>query len=298
MAIQLLVAPYATQLVDVPVGSRIAISTYGESKASVDIADSVSPTVGSRNFVALSVISNNEIVYGTYTTPKTFQIVAGGEPVYYSVGVSPIAITSQRRVLNSHRFVNDFDTIVTATDYTITNASAGTVTLPDGDNGLLLLTNAAANGNFIAIQKKGSSYRFEVGKELWFSARFAVSDVNLSTFLIGLQNTDATPDDVTDGVFFLKSSGSLNVNLFVEKTNVNTQTLVTNALVNATFVTLSFFYNGINRIDAYVNGVFAASSVTTNLPNTVDTTVSWAVYNGEAVAKTMTLDYIEVEKAR
>jgi hypothetical protein len=40
------------------------------------------------------------------------------------------------------------------------------------------------------------------------------------------------------------------------------------------------------------------TSVTTNLPDDEDMTVSIALQNGEAVAKTMTVDYVFVAKER
>jgi hypothetical protein len=47
-----------------------------------------------------------------------------------------------------------------------------------------------------------------------------------------------------------------------------------------------------------VNGVVAGTSVTTNLPDDEDLAISFALQNGEAVAKTMTVDYIFVAKER
>lgn len=300
MATQLVVAPLGTQLVDVAIGSRIAMASYGEGKVSVDIADSINPTIGVRNFTPLATFSNNEIVYGTYTTAKTFQITAGVDPVYYSVGSAPIAIAPQRRRVNTHRYFNDFDTF-TAAEWTITTTEAGagsaTEALGDGDGGLLVITNDNADNDADFFQKVGESFRFETGKELWFSSRFKVSDATESDVVIGLQITDTSPLDVTDGVFFLKVDGSTTVNLIVEKNNTSTSTTVT-TLANDTFVTLSYLYNGVDRIDAYVNGVFAASSVTTNLVDDEDLTISFGIQNGEAVAKIMTLDFIEAEKAR
>jgi hypothetical protein len=47
-----------------------------------------------------------------------------------------------------------------------------------------------------------------------------------------------------------------------------------------------------------VNGVVVGTSVTTNLPDDEDLTISFAIQNGEAVAKTMTVDYILCSKER
>ena len=69
-------------------------------------------------------------------------------------------------------------------------------------------------------------------------------------------------------------------------------------MANDTFVRLGFFYDGASAIEYSVNGVTKGTSVTTNLVDDEDLTVSFAIQNGEAVAKTMTVDYIFVAKER
>jgi hypothetical protein len=69
-------------------------------------------------------------------------------------------------------------------------------------------------------------------------------------------------------------------------------------LANNTFVSLGFYYDGVSQVQYFVNGVSAGASVTTNLPDDEDMTVSFAIQNGEAVAKTMTVDYVFVAKER
>jgi len=112
-----------------------------------------------------------------------------------------------------------------------------------------------------------------------------------------LQITDATPLDVTDGVFFIKDDGSTSVVLRVEKNNTATATTV-GTMANDTFIRLGFYYDGDSQIQYFVDGTLGGASVTTNLPDDEDLTVSFAIQNGEAVAKTMTVDYIFVAKER
>jgi hypothetical protein len=69
-------------------------------------------------------------------------------------------------------------------------------------------------------------------------------------------------------------------------------------MVNDTFISLGFYYDGASSIQYSVNGVVVGTSVTTNLPDDEDLTVSIALQNGEAVAKTMTVDYVFVAKER
>ena len=197
-----------------------------------------------------------------------------------------------------HQYFEDFD-YYTAADWTVTETDAGaTQALADGDGGLLLITNTAADDDLVALQKKGESFLFEVGKRLFFEARFKVSDATQSDLVIGLQITDTTPLDVTDGVFFIKADASTSVSLLVEKNNTATTTTGVATLANDTFITLGFYFDGASSIEYSVNGTVLGTSVTTNLPDDEALTVSIALQNGEAVAKTMTVDYVFVAKER
>ena len=197
-----------------------------------------------------------------------------------------------------HTYFEDFD-YYTAGDWTVTETDAGaTQALTDGDGGLLLITNTAADNDLVSLQKKGESFRFESGKALFFEARFKVSDATQSDVVIGLQITDTTPLDVTDGVFFIKADGAATVNFLVEKNNTATTASAMATMANDTYIRLGFYYDGSSAVQYFVNGTYTGSSVTTNLPDDEDMTVTIAIQNGEAAAKTMTVDYVYVAKER
>ena len=200
-------------------------------------------------------------------------------------------------ITRAHTYMDDFDTYVAA-DWTVTDVGAATQALTDGDGGLLLVTNAAADNNSSFSQKVGESFLFASGKKLWFDCRFQVSDATESDVVIGLQITDTTPLAVTDGVFFLKSDAAATVDFLVEKNSTATTTSSVATLVDATNIRLSFYYDGVSSIKVFADGVHVGTSVTTNLPDDEVLTVSFGIQNGEAVAKTMTLDYIMVAKER
>ena len=197
-----------------------------------------------------------------------------------------------------HTYFEDFD-YYTAGDWTVTETDAGaTQALADGDGGLLLITNTAADNDLVSLQKKGESFRFESGKALFFEARFKVSDATQSDVVIGLQITDTTPLDVTDGVFFIKADGAATVNFLVEKNNTATTASSIATMANDTYIRLGFYYDGSSAVQYFVNGTYTGSSVTTNLPDDEDMTITIAIQNGEAAAKTMTVDYVYVAKER
>ena len=197
-----------------------------------------------------------------------------------------------------HTYFEDFD-YYAAGDWTVTETDAGaTQALTDGDGGLLLITNTAADNDLVSLQKKGESFRFESGKALFFEARFKVSDATQSDVVIGLQITDTTPLDVSDGVFFIKADGAATVNFLVEKNNTATTASSIATMANDTYIRLGFYYDGSSAVQYFVNGTYTGSSVTTNLPDDEDMTVTIAIQNGEAAAKTMTVDYVYVAKER
>ena len=200
-----------------------------------------------------------------------------------------------------HEYFNDFDTYA-AGDWTVTETQAGaTQALTAGDGGLLLLTNSAADDDLNALQKNPAAWTFTAGKKTFFRCRFKVSDATQSDVVIGLQVVDATPLDVSDGIYFLKADGSTDVSVICRKnaTTGSTSASAITTLADDTFVELGFYYDGESKVYYEVNGSVKGSldGSSSYLPDTT-CTVSFAIQNGEAVAKTMTVDYIYVAKER
>ena len=200
-----------------------------------------------------------------------------------------------------HTYLNDFDTY-TAGDWTVTEPDAtATQALTAGDGGLLLITNTAADNDLVALQKNPAAFTFTAGKKTFFRCRFKVSDATQSDLVFGLQVVDATPLDVTDGIYFVKADGVATVN-FICRKDASTGSTTASAvatLADDTFVELGFYYDGQSRVAYEVNGSVLGSldASSTFLPDAI-CTVSFALQNGEAVAKTMTVDYVYVAKER
>lgn len=230
-----------------------------------------------------------------------------GTPARFPSGVTNVAadsLTGQIGFLDPtkwHVFFDDFDRFVAA-DWTITTTEAGagsaTEALTDGDGGLLLVTNDAADNDADFFQKVGESFLFQTGKRLVFKARFKVSDATQSDFVIGLQITDTTPLDVSDGVFFIKDDGDANLDFHVEKNGTQTSATAIATVVNDTFLEVGFYFDGKSSVKYYVDDVHKGTLATTNLPDDEVLTISFGLQNGEAVAKTMTLDYLLCAKER
>lgn len=194
-----------------------------------------------------------------------------------------------------HSYFNDFDNY-TAGDWVVTETGvAATEALTAGDGGLLLITNTAADNDIVAVQKTPAAFLLTAGKRAAFACRFKVSDATQSDIVMGMQIVDTTPLDATDGIYFLKADGEALLQAVCRKnaTTGSTSNANIGTLVADTYIELAWFYDGIDKVIFAINGTPVASldASSTYLPDTT-LTLSMAIQNGEAVAKTMTIDYI------
>lgn len=192
-------------------------------------------------------------------------------------------------------YFNDFFEY-NASDWTITTVELGlssaTEALTNVAGGCLLITNDGADNDADFFQLATEPFLMVAGKEAFFKCRFKVSDATQSDVVFGLQITDTSPLDVTDGIFFQKDDGDANVDFHVEKNNSATTSTAVTTMADDTFIVLGWHYNGSDEITVYADDVKVATVATTNLPDDEELAVSFGIQNGEAAAKTMTVDYI------
>lgn len=200
-----------------------------------------------------------------------------------------------------HVWFDDFDKY-TAADWIINTTEAGTGSateaISNADGGVLLITTDDADDDNDFFQWAKETFKFASGKKLWFKIRFQTSEATQSDLAFGLQITDTTPLAVTDGVYFRKDDGDANIDFVVVKDSTATTATAASTLTAATWTELAFYYDGQSSITAYKDDVPIATSVTTNLPDDEELTVSFAIQNGSAGAKTLSIDYILVAKER
>jgi hypothetical protein len=203
-----------------------------------------------------------------------------------------------------HQYMQDFDQFVAA-DWVVTETQAGaTQALTSGDGGLILLTNSAADNDVNQIQKTPANVLMVAGKRTYVLAKAKLSDVSESDFAIGLQNVNVDGTDLavaTDGIFFLKADGSAALGVYCRKDNTTGTTSAAGVatLVNDTFVELELYYDGGDRLYYGINGTASGylDASSTYFPNVILAPVI-SLKNGEAVAKTATVDYLFVAQER
>ena len=201
-----------------------------------------------------------------------------------------------------HQYFNDFDTYL-ASDWTITTTEDGTGSaseaLADGDGGVLLVTNAAGDNDHDFFQLVKEGFKFESGKQIGFHVRFKTNDATQTDIVAGLQLTDTTPLDVTDGIFFLKSDGAATISFIVEKDSTQSTLTLPNSLADDTFMTLGFIYDPKDqKFHVFQNNVLAGTVVSTNAPDDEELTLSFGIQNGAAATKTLSVDYVGAYKER
>jgi hypothetical protein len=199
------------------------------------------------------------------------------------------------------KYDEDFVSIQISSDavpgWVVTLVEAGggesTVTLPDAVGGTLLLTTDANENDGIAMQLDGESYELTTDQpHVYFGIRFQISDATQSDFFVGLAITDTTPlGGVSDGVYFQKDDGAATFKATTEKDSTETNTAAVGTITAATYVRLEFIYAS-SRVQFFVNGALVASH-TTNIPDDEFLTPTIHFLTGEAVAKTMTIDWVK-----
>jgi hypothetical protein len=187
----------------------------------------------------------------------------------------------------------------TAAQWTVNETQAGaTQAISAGANGgILVMTNTAADNDQNSIQRiasgvTGEHFRWAANRDSCFIARFSLDGTATNgEVIIGLQITDSTPLDTTDGIFFLKPDASAVMSLLVEKDNTATTTAA-GTVVSATFHEVAWFYSASDGLfHIFFDGREVGTSVATNAPNDEDLTVTLCQVNGSANARVLSVDY-------
>lgn len=210
-----------------------------------------------------------------------------------------------------HEVFDDFE-LYLATSWVITETGSGTRAIAQAKDGILVVTNAAADNDVNSLQARdvasgqvAEHWKWISGTPLYFGCRFKVSDATQSDLVIGLHITATTPvaSAPTDGIYFRKDDGDRLID-FVGAKNSTASTStgvlgVSGYLTDDTYTTLEFVYDGSAAlITAYQDGVAFGSIPLTNVVDDEELAISFAHQNGEAVAKVLYMDWIRVMQKR
>ncbi len=184
-------------------------------------------------------------------------------------------------------------------EWTVTRVEAGagesTAALGDVSGGALVLTTDAAENDGLNLQALGECFNLAgAGIEaLYFGARFKISDPTQSDLFIGLCDTDTDIlGGADDSIGFRKIDGSTAVSFVSERATVETTAPAFTA--DTAWHIVEFYYDARrSTLEVFVDGVSKGFVAVTTLPDE-EQRVSVQFLTGEAVAKTMTIDWITV----
>jgi len=195
----------------------------------------------------------------------------------------------------------------TAADWIVSTSGTGAVVVSDtlaGGVGVLT-TGGTAEGDFDFFQESNDGgtddaevYLFATGKKAWFKTRFKIVDVDQTEYMLGLHIVNADPRNAapTDGVYFNSDDETGDVDLIIVKGSSSTVASGVCTMVDDTFVTLGFYWDGVSTIHYFVNDVEIGSvGVGTSLPDDEYLSLSWGIEAGAAGAAgtyRMFIDYI------
>ena len=187
-------------------------------------------------------------------------------------------------------------------DWTITQVEAGAgdaaEIVADADDCILEQTTDANEDDNSWIQTIGETVTFTSGKEAYFEVRFKIGDATQSDFLIGLHVRDTSPiaSAPADGVYFRKDDGDALLDFTSRSSSVSTESLGIHTMVDNTYVTIGFYYDGGTSFAVAVND--AVVTTLTATPTTTELAVSFGVQAGSAAADVLSTDYVLFWKER
>jgi len=222
-------------------------------------------------------------------------------PTVYNAGVS-----SQPPNFNLHTFrmidpaimqtmFDDF-MFYQAALYTITANDSGAVTNPAAAGGTVLLTTGTTSTDLVVMQNAVCPFVLTAGQKMWFRVAFKASDVLLSRLQFGMVNA-VTTQAPTDGIWINKTSSATPVwtlNYADVADSVTSTTILTlpAALVNATYVTMGFVFNGVDTVAVYLNDQYFTQIVIGTKLTGVLLAPAVSISAGASAAKTMTVDHL------
>ena len=206
------------------------------------------------------------------------------------------------------KLVTFFDDFMPYTDtdwvITATSVGAGTSAAAQSDayvGGAVVITNAANEDDSLWLQQSHDGgtndlegWRIQGGKKAWFKAKIQGNDVDQTTYMVGIHKTQVDPLDAapTDGIWFQSDDGDGDIDIHCVKNSVYTTASAIGTMVDDTDIEVGFYWDGVDTIEYYVDNVLKGSLSSGTIPDDEYMAISFGCQNGEAVANTMTVDFI------
>lgn len=232
-------------------------------------------------------------------------------------GNSPFSDIPVPIFINLEYMMDDFNgsdySISWATDITATDVDFATsqAQVLYSTPSIMELNPGSPLGDNVVINSKKQTYSVEYGKKSWFGARVKINHPTsasvvgyngYSAVVVGLLSDAATalPYEQNYGVYF----SSMNDRQLDFSVAINTATMDIANLTkytNNTWTDLAFYYNGLDEIKVYIDGVARGThsvSSSFSIPNASPLTVAAGIRNTTADVGILDIDYLMYAKER
>lgn len=203
-------------------------------------------------------------------------------------------------IIRYHDFLNT--TVLDANEFVaVKDASATNAVVANSVNGELKLTsNATTDNDGACVQSIYASHKLDAGKQCWFETSIQGSSVADMDIYVGLAALVATnPENVLTSVSrcgFQVDDGSAVVNCITTNTT-ETKTSSQISMVDNTYMKLGFRWDGVNRVEFYVNRVLVAVH-TTNVPTAAMHLSVFELSGSATGTRSLLCDYLWLAKER
>ena len=186
-----------------------------------------------------------------------------------------------------------------AGEWTVTETGAGTRAITPLVNGVLLVTNAAADNDCNEILTQNESFKLVEAYPFYASIRFKISDPTQSDFWFGLiTGTSYFGGPPDDAAIFSKQDGDANLDVITRTNAAQTLTDTGLDLVALTWYRLGIHWDGHDTVRFFVFRdadmyCLHQDAHTTHICQDEEMRLGFGIMNGEAVAKVMYVDYLK-----
>lgn len=202
-------------------------------------------------------------------------------------------------------FLSDTDLNTTDWTFTVTNSTAPT-TVTHEHGGSAAFANATADNDRIEVDETAEWIKLTDGIIMHFQCKAKFSDATQADygFGIGIIDTDWLGDTaiMSDGIFFEKNDGDTNIDLVIAYNATSTSDYVRVAAIGTADTSYHVYdlvvimdptVDGAGYVYAFIDGAEVVSNYySSGLPYDEELCIKYGVQNGEAAAKTLTLEYI------
>jgi len=183
-------------------------------------------------------------------------------------------------------------TAYSADEWTITGTVDGDVYTEGAQGSILVLEVGAVDDARSQVQRPALPFKLTASDPLYFGCRWRLDDATECDVAIGLCSTDGSiVGGVTDGVYFRKTDDADTIFIATEKDSTETETTTTISAVDDAFIVTEFYWDGVDTITAYVNGVLKVTQ-TTNIPDDEELAIAMSFMNGSAAANYLSIDWV------